>query len=216
MTAVLTLLLQRRQTGNNTEPASATSARCSSSSGGSSGGGIRNSVGSSGSVIALPHTVAVKNLQRLRAVVVMVLRWSKNMRLRALEAAAWEKAAFVSAHAGDAAWVSAILPHDARLGCLARDLALPSNPAEWQPKSAHFTLAAESWDAYALEHFHGRLLPGCSYLCCTNMSGTSEQSLPTLLCGGCRRTRYCSISCQKATWLRGGHSSVCGRDGWSC
>lgn len=62
---------------------------------------------------------------------------------------------------------------------------------------------------HAVEHFHGRLMPGCCHLGCTNMTGVSEASLPTMLCSGCMRTRYCSAKCQKAAWLLGGHSTVC-------
>lgn len=66
----------------------------------------------------------------------------------------------------------------------------------------------EIWGVYALK-FHGRLLPGCCHLGCTNMAGVSEAALPTLLCGGCRRARYCSKECQRAAWAQGGHGSVC-------
>lgn len=68
-------------------------------------------------------------------------------------------------------------------------------------------------ERYALTHFHGRLLPGCCNLGCVNLSGVSEAALETKLCGGCKRARYCSVSCQKAAWLAGGHSTVCGMQG---
>lgn len=38
------------------------------------------------------------------------------------------------------------------------------------------------WERYALTHFHGRLLPGCCYLDCTNLGGVSEEALTTQLC----------------------------------
>lgn len=66
-----------------------------------------------------------------------------------------------------------------------------------------------AWDRYAVSHFHGRFVPGCSCLGCTNMSGCSEAALKTQLCSGCRKARYCSTECQKAAWLDGGHSTVC-------
>lgn len=65
------------------------------------------------------------------------------------------------------------------------------------------------WERYAVAHLHGRLLPGCCNLECTNMDGVSEISLKTLLCSRCRRARYCCVDCQKAAWVRGGHSTVC-------
>lgn len=68
-------------------------------------------------------------------------------------------------------------------------------------------------ERYALENVHGRLLPGCCNPSCTNLAGASEASLPTQLCGGCRRARYCSVECQRAAWGRGCHASMCGKDG---
>lgn len=72
-------------------------------------------------------------------------------------------------------------------------------------------IAGEMWGQFALRFFHGRLLPGCGHLGCTNLAGVSEAALPTLLCSGCRRVRYCSAQCQREAWVDGGHSSVCGR-----
>lgn len=57
---------------------------------------------------------------------------------------------------------------------------------------------------------HGRVLPGCCNYACSNLSGFSEAGVKTLLCSGCRRSRYCSVKCQKEdfdAW----HGSVCGR-----
>lgn len=67
------------------------------------------------------------------------------------------------------------------------------------------------WEQYALKHFNGRLLPGCCHLGCTNLDGVSEAALKTLLCSGCRRARYCSTECQRAAWIEGGHSILCGK-----
>lgn len=64
-------------------------------------------------------------------------------------------------------------------------------------------------EQYAISHFSGRLMPGCCHMGCSNMSGFSEAALPTLLCSGCRRARYCSLGCQVAAWQEGGHSIVC-------
>lgn len=66
-----------------------------------------------------------------------------------------------------------------------------------------------TWEHYAKAHFHGRLLPGCCHFGCTNLSGVGEAGLTTLLCSACRRARYCSVECQRAAWLEGGHSAVC-------
>lgn len=66
------------------------------------------------------------------------------------------------------------------------------------------------WERYAVAQFDGRMLPGCCHLGCTNLSGLSEAALHTQLCKGCRRARYCSVGCQRAAWLEGGHSKVCG------
>lgn len=65
------------------------------------------------------------------------------------------------------------------------------------------------WEQYAVTHCHGRLFSGCCYLGCTNLDGFSESALKTQLCSGCRRTRYCSVECQRAAWVAGAHSKVC-------
>lgn len=82
------------------------------------------------------------------------------------------------------------------------------------PTTTFSSLATEPmsdsvWEEYALNHFHKRLMPGCCHLRCTNLSGVSEARLKTQLCSGCRRARYCSMECQRAAWLEGGHSTVC-------
>lgn len=65
------------------------------------------------------------------------------------------------------------------------------------------------WERFAFRHLRGRVLPGCSRWGCTNISGLSEAALPTQLCSGCRRARYCSLECQRAAWTEGGHRLVC-------
>lgn len=67
------------------------------------------------------------------------------------------------------------------------------------------------WERYAVTHFHGRLVPGCCNLSCSNLGGVSEAALKTQLCSGCKRTRYCCVGCQRAAWVEGGHSTVCGK-----
>lgn len=82
-------------------------------------------------------------------------------------------------------------------------------------RAAHQRQVASLWDGFARTSFHGRLLPGCSHLGCTNLGGVSETSLPTQLCSGCRRVRYCCSKCQRDAWVRGGHGPVCGRGTWA-
>lgn len=68
-----------------------------------------------------------------------------------------------------------------------------------------------TWERYAITHFDGKLTPGCGCMGCTNLGGVSEAAVCTRLCSGCRKTRYCSVQCQKVAWLWGGHSLVCRR-----
>lgn len=68
---------------------------------------------------------------------------------------------------------------------------------------------AARWERFAFSHLRGRVLPGCSHWACTNLAGFSEAALPTQLCSGCRRARYCSLKCQKEAWVDGGHREVC-------
>lgn len=78
--------------------------------------------------------------------------------------------------------------------------------ASGRPTSGHAAGLA-NWEQYTLQHFHGRLLPSCCHVGCTNLAGVSEAALQTWLCSGCRRARYCSIQCQRAAWTS--HALVC-------
>lgn len=69
-------------------------------------------------------------------------------------------------------------------------------------------------EAYMLLHGR-RLLHGCGSLQCVNLTGTLDSLLPTLLCMGCRRSRYCSKECQRLDWVEGGHGRVCGTGAWA-
>lgn len=80
--------------------------------------------------------------------------------------------------------------------------------------AAHQLLVVGLWDGLACASFHGRLLPGCCNHRCVNLGGISEAALPTQLCGGCRRSRYCSVACQREAWVAGGHGLVCGKGVW--
>lgn len=72
------------------------------------------------------------------------------------------------------------------------------------------SLIFSTWGQYAMS-CRGSLLNGCCNLDCTNLSCVSEDVLPTQVCAGCRRVRYCSVHCQQAAWLGGGHSLLCGK-----
>lgn len=76
--------------------------------------------------------------------------------------------------------------------------------------SKAFATGHARWECFAFQHLEGRTLPGCSNWGCTNLAGISEAAMPTLLCNGCRRARYCSVACQRAAWVEGGHGEVCG------
>lgn len=65
------------------------------------------------------------------------------------------------------------------------------------------------WELFAMRHLDGPPLPGCCNCECTNLDGFSEAALPTRLCSGCRRARYCSDECQRAAWVLGEHRFVC-------
>lgn len=71
------------------------------------------------------------------------------------------------------------------------------------------------FERYAMTHFHGKLLPGCCCMGCTDLQEVSE-ALKTLLCSGCRGARYWCLS--TAAWSarglcgwKGGHSGECGK-----
>lgn len=85
--------------------------------------------------------------------------------------------------------------------------AAPQDPS-YSRKACRF-IVASVWDSHILVNYNGRLLSGCSHLGCKNMWGRSEAALPTLLCGGCRKVRYCSMECQRAAWLFCGHKVTC-------
>lgn len=73
---------------------------------------------------------------------------------------------------------------------------------------------ARAWGKYATDcaAVCPWMLPGCSSFECVNLSGSCEAALPTLLCTGCRRVRYCSLGCQREAWVNG-HREVCNKLG---
>lgn len=55
-----------------------------------------------------------------------------------------------------------------------------------------------------------RLLPTCSDPGCQTLEGAMDAEWRTPhVCGGCRRAKYCSVSCAKADWATWHHRSVC-------
>lgn len=76
---------------------------------------------------------------------------------------------------------------------------------------ARESLISSAWEKYAISDCDSIFLNGCCNLGCTNLASVSEAVLPTQLCAGCRRMRYCSVECQQAAWLGGRHSSWCGK-----
>lgn len=194
----------------------------------------------SASAAPAPHHPCVQGTHQLLSILVMYVVWSGNLCSRMVKrqhrrgppnfakdgsdstkmkgAAAAHDAVFADTPGeagGGLDWIVEVEAHDAELAGVARLLVLPLQAADWKTRSEASRQETAVWDEFALQHFHGRLLPGCSYLACTNLQGVSERALDTWLCSGCRRLRYCSVECQKAAWVKGGHSEVCGRGRWA-
>lgn len=196
------------------------------------------------SASAAPHHPCMEGTHQLLSILVMYVVWSGNLCTRMAKrqqrrgppimakgaSDSAKKKGAASAHdavlagnpreaeesaEGGLGWIVEVEAHDAELASVARLLVLPSQPADWKTRSEASRQETAVWDEFALRHFHGRLLPGCSYQGCTNLYGISEGALETLLCSGCRRLRYCSVECRKAAWVKGGHSEVCGRGRWA-
>lgn len=151
-----------------------------------------------------------KGMHRIRATIVMVLVWLGNYRLR-LEKGKGKLPRASEVYLGLEQEVRA---RDAELADVACQLMLPIQSAKWRTRSECFKREAATWDELAIGNFYGRLLPGCSYLGCRNMSGTSETALQTLLCSGCKHSKYSSVSFQRDAWVMGGHLDVCGKGNW--
>lgn len=180
----------------------------SATTGGSSSSSSTSSSRSTGCELA---SVAAQGSHQLQALVVMVLVWLSNVRARVVGQGGGGPDRLSAQCSG---WEAKVGEHNTELACLASKLLLPPQSGKRMPATAGFKQECAGWNTYALKHFHGRLLPGCSHLRCTNMSGISEETLKTLLCSGCRRVRYCSAACQRAAWVGGGHSAVCGKGEW--
>lgn len=195
---------------------------------GSDGVAKRNRISSSSSTSSRSSTTTAlvsstsnpmrftQELHHLRAVIVMLLMRISNQQQRLMEGQPTLRARCPTNTEKRLGWLMELQSTYPGLAGVARNLLLPLDLAASDTSaSSAFKREAMVWDAYAVQHFHGRLLPGCSYIGCINMEGTSEASLDTVLCSGCRRTRYCSLDCQRAAWRRGGHSEVCGKGEWA-
>lgn len=156
-------------------------------------------------------TPPVRSLRQLSAVLLLSLMHMYNKTL-GTEAAALE---FDSVCEPD--WLKALREGDPALAAVAiRLLLMPSRERQWLSDLTVQKMRAQLWADYAIKHhFDGRLLPGCNNLGCTNLAGVTEAALPTLLCGGCRRVRYCGVACQENAWVAGGHGQVCGKGEWA-
>lgn len=177
----------------------------SGSSGSSSRGGRAQSESS-------PSNAFKEDLHRLEAVTVMVVGWMDSFLLRGGRDDVWG-GQFEGTNAY-MRWEPDVRKHDSGLADVALSLALPLQPKRRADESSCFKKQAVAWDRYAVKHFHGRLLPGCSFLRCADVNGSGEAAVATRLCSGCRRTRYCSVECQRAAWLLGGHADMCGKGKW--
>lgn len=71
-------------------------------------------------------------------------------------------------------------------------------------------IPAPTYERFTAPSSRQAFLLGCCHLGCTRFDGVSEAMLQTLLCSGCRRTRYCSVGCQRAAWVEG-HGTYCGK-----
>lgn len=158
----------------------------------------------------------MRDLRQLAAVLVMGYIQLQNLQLREIHKhSAWHRA---DPHVSNPNWLMEISVRDFDLAQIAAHLSLPHPAAkhkQWLAEDVHSKLQGRVWERYALSHFSGRLLPGCCHLECRNLAGVSEAALVTQLCSGCMRVRYCSVACQRAAWVNGGHGAVCGKGGWA-
>lgn len=181
-----------------------------------SNGGVNINYNNSPEPVWSPAIVKsfTEELHQLHACMVMVLVWTGNVWERLIEGQV-PSAQRLMIMEDRSTWLAKLGFKYPQLATVARQLFLANDPTTWGTPASTFRREAAAWDAYALQHFHGRLLPGCSYLRCTNLAGASEASLRTLLCNGCKRMRYCSVKCQKAAWVEGRHHVVCGKGIWA-
>lgn len=170
----------------------------SSSSSSGVGNTRKGSRGTQGQVSKHKNIQELKSIQQVQATLCLTLAqvfsWRAGCRTSALCTVMW--------------WTEALRVCQELSSSDLRDVVSPllTDAAYTQVRSD----VGAVWERYAVNHFHGRLTPGCCNLSCSNLDGISESALKTQLCGGCKRARYCCVSCQKAAWLHGGHSAVCG------
>lgn len=171
-----------------------------------------NSAVASGSILwcstALVSSKSQHSLHKLGAVLVIALAKLNHWRLR--RGMHLGQGALDEVTESVADWLQELEQDHPQLGSAASKLFSDATQSQGSLTDQAFaSLESQVWGEYALQSFQGLLLPGCCYLGCTNLAGVSEAALPTLLCSGCRRARYCSVMCQKAAWSEGGHSLLC-------
>lgn len=123
----------------------------------------------------------------------------------------WPVQSLGSQHNSTMAWLASVVPDHNSLSCGLAELCKHLLGTQVLSLPDPYVEVGKGFGLHAIKHFHGRLFPGCCHQGCCNLTGASEAALPTLLCGGCRMTRYCSVECQKEAWLHGGHRFLCGK-----
>lgn len=161
-------------------------------------------------LVGLTHTRTGWNTQTLRHACLQALLElprddAKDLRLAAILASILTTAA-ISAQPADLTIERGIAEQLGPMGGV-RDVVLGLLTTDAATLSAD--LHGRVWTRFAVEHCPN-MLPGCGNWSCENLAGACEAALPTLLCSGCRRVRYCSDWCQRLAWIRGGHREVCG------
>ncbi|MEW5318047.1 MAG: hypothetical protein WDW38_009300 [Sanguina aurantia] len=167
-------------------------------------GGSCSSGGSSRARPSLTHP-KLQPLRQVAAIMVMVL--TRVVQLQHPGRTAAKEQSFVD----DARWIAELARVDPDMGLVAKTQFLSDpRPGSIGVSEAELRrVQGTAWEQLAWKGFDGRLLPGCCHLGCTNMAGASEATLPTRVCSGCRQARYCSVECQRAAWLGGGHAAAC-------
>lgn len=68
---------------------------------------------------------------------------------------------------------------------------------------------AQVWEAFlARGTMRWPRVKRCSNWLCLNVNGRCDAALATALCEGCKRVRYCSVECQRMSWVNG-HNHLC-------
>lgn len=95
------------------------------------------------------------------------------------------------------------------LGAMSQAMMWTTGPGP-RGAASRVMIPAPTYERFTAPSSRQAFLLGCCHLGCTRFDGVSEAMLQTLLCSGCRRTRYCSVGCQRAAWVEG-HGTYCGK-----